>query len=209
MEQRPLGRTGLRVSVLCLGTMTFGNQNTEAEGHAQMDYALAEGINFFDTAELYAVPPSAETCGKTESIVGTWFAARKNRDKVILATKVAGAGLPWIRGGQDGIDRRNVLEAVEGSLRRLQTDYIDLYQLHWPNRSTYHFESRWSYTPANIDRARGRKFSGGAANAGRTGPRGENPACGPVQRNGLGHGEMAGSGGKTSPSPDGQHPERI
>ncbi|HRC26752.1 MAG TPA: aldo/keto reductase [Alphaproteobacteria bacterium] len=153
MEQRPLGRTGLSVSALCLGTMTFGNQNTEAEGHAQMDCALGEGVTFFDTAEMYPVPPSEATCGRTESIVGTWFATRKTRDKVILATKVAGAGLPWIRGGEAGIDRRNIVSAVEGSLKRLKTDYIDLYQLHWPNRATYHFESRWDFKPGDVDRA--------------------------------------------------------
>ncbi len=153
MEQRPLGRTGLSVSALCLGTMTFGNQNTQAEGHAQMDWALGEGVTFFDTAEMYPVPPSEATCGRTESIVGTWLAARKTRDKVVLATKVAGAGLPWIRGGAAGIDRRNIVAAVEGSLKRLQTDYIDLYQLHWPNRATYHFESRWDFSPDGAGRA--------------------------------------------------------
>lgn len=135
MEYRKLGRTGLRVSEICLGTMTWGRQNTEAEGHEQMDYALTQGINFFDTAEMYAVPPSADTYGRTETIIGTWFAARKNRDKVILASKVAGPGLPWVRGGEASIDRRNILAAIEGSLKRLQTDYIDLYQLHWSNRS--------------------------------------------------------------------------
>lgn len=149
MKYNPLGRTGLKVSEICLGTMTFGRQNTEADGHAQMDYALAQGINFFDTAELYAVPPSAETYGRTEEILGTWFAARKNRDKVILASKVAGAGMPWIRGGAARIDRKNILEAIDASLKRLQTDYIDLYQLHWPNRSAYHFNSRWDWEPAS------------------------------------------------------------
>ncbi len=149
MKHNPLGRTGLKVSEICLGTMTFGRQNTEAEGHAQMDYALAQGINFFDTAELYAVPPSAETYGRTEEIIGTWFSARKNRDKVILASKVVGGGMPWIRGGKARIDRKNILEAIDASLKRLQTDYIDLYQLHWPNRSAYHFNSRWDWEPAS------------------------------------------------------------
>lgn len=152
MQYRKLGRTGINVSAICLGTMTWGVQNTEAEGHAQMDYALDRGVNFFDTAEMYAVPPSAETYGKTEEIIGTWFAARKNRDRVILATKVAGAGLPWVRGGDAKIDRKNILAAVEGSLKRLRTDYIDLYQLHWPNRESYHFEDYWTYDASRINR---------------------------------------------------------
>jgi aryl-alcohol dehydrogenase-like predicted oxidoreductase len=147
MQYRKLGRTGLDVSLICLGTMTWGNQNTEEEGHAQMDYALTRGINFFDTAEMYAVPPSAETFGKTESIIGTWFAARKNRDKVILASKIAGPGLPWVRGGNSQINRQSLTEALEGSLKRLQTDYIDLYQLHWANRGSYHFGQYWHYAP--------------------------------------------------------------
>lgn len=153
MDRRSLGRTGLSVSTLCLGTMTFGRQTDQADAHAQMDYALAHGVDFFDMAEMYPVPPTQDTCGATETIVGAWLAARKNRDKVTVATKVAGAGFPWIRGGAEGIDRRNILEAVEGSLRRLQTDYIDLYQLHWPNRATYHFEGRWDYRPASVPRA--------------------------------------------------------
>lgn len=150
MEYRKLGRTGLEVSLIGLGTMTWGNQNIESEGHEQMDYALEQGINFFDTAEMYAVPPSPETYGKTEEIIGTWFAARGNRDKVILASKIAGPALPWIRGRKSRIDRKNILEAVEGSLKRLQTDYIDLYQLHWPNRGSYHFQQHWKYAP-NFD----------------------------------------------------------
>lgn len=152
MKYRTLGRTGLSVSAICLGTMTWGLQNTEQEGHAQMDYALSQGVNFFDTAEMYSVPPSAETYGKTESIIGTWFAARKNRDQVILASKIAGPGLPWVRGGDYQIDRKNIVLAVEASLKRLQTDYIDLYQLHWPNRGSYHFQQHWLYSP-DFDRA--------------------------------------------------------
>lgn len=144
MKYRKLGRTGLDVSLICLGTMTWGKQNSEAEGHEQMDYALERGINFFDTAEMYAVPPCAETYGKTEEIIGTWFAARNNRDKVILASKIAGPGLGWVREGKAKIDRKNILEAVEGSLKRLQTDYIDLYQLHWPNRGSYAFQRHWN-----------------------------------------------------------------
>jgi aryl-alcohol dehydrogenase-like predicted oxidoreductase len=136
MELRKLGRTDLSVSAICLGTMTWGQQNTEAEGHAQMDYALEQGINFFDTAEMYSIPPKPETQGSTERIIGTWFKARKNRDKVILATKVAGRSeATWYRGGEPTrLDRKNIEMAVEGSLKRLQTDYIDLYQLHWPDR---------------------------------------------------------------------------
>jgi aryl-alcohol dehydrogenase-like predicted oxidoreductase len=152
MKRNPLGRTGLQVSQICLGTMTWGRQNTEAEGHAQMDYALDKDINFFDTAELYAVPPTADTYGKTEIIIGTWLAARKNRDKIILASKISGKGPGWIRGGR-GFDRQGVVEAVEGSLKRLQTDYIDLYQLHWPQRGHYHFENSWDYDPYNQDRS--------------------------------------------------------
>jgi len=144
MLYRPLGTTDLNVSAICLGTMTWGVQNTEAEGHEQMDYALGEGVNFFDTAEMYAIPPSPETYGKTETIIGTWFAQRRNRSKVILATKIAGNGLKWIHRASN-INRESITEAVEGSLKRLQTDYIDLYQLHWPNRGSYHFGQFWDY----------------------------------------------------------------
>jgi len=137
MEYRQLGRTDINVSALCLGTMTWGQQNTERQGHEQMDYALAHGINFFDTAELYAIPPKAETYGRTEEIIGTWFANRKNRDKIILATKVVGASdNTWFRnsGEKAVLNADNINEAVDKSLRRLQTDYIDLYQVHWPDR---------------------------------------------------------------------------
>lgn len=147
MKYRKLGRTGSDVSVICLGTMTWGKQNTESQGHEQMDYALDQGINFFDTAEMYAVPPSPDTYGKTENIIGTWFASRKNRDKIILASKIAGPGMPWIRGQNARIDRKNILVAIEDSLKRLQTDYIDLYQLHWPNRGSYNFQRNWDYAP--------------------------------------------------------------
>ena len=138
MEFSKLGRTGLEVSRICLGTMTWGEQNSEAEGHEQMDYAVDQGINFFDTAELYAVPTSERTYGKTEEIIGTWFQKNKNREKVILATKVSGAGMPWIRNGEF-LTGDSVRAAIEGSLKRLQTDYVDLYQLHWPNRPAPHF----------------------------------------------------------------------
>ncbi len=151
MKMHRLGRTDVKVSEICLGTMTWGLQNSEAEGHEQMDYALDTGINFIDTAEMYAVPPSAETFGKTETIIGTWFKSRQNRDKVILASKVAGGGRPWVRGGR-GIDAAGVREAIEGSLRRLQTDYIDLYQVHWPRRGHYHFEGSWDYNPFTQNR---------------------------------------------------------
>ncbi len=146
MKYRKLGRTGLDVSEIGLGTMTWGLQNTQAEGFEQMDYALEQGINFFDTAEMYAIPPSAETFGTTETIIGNWFAARSNREKVILASKITGPGLAWIRGG-DVINRKNVKLAVDSSLQRLQTDYIDLYQLHWPNRGSYHFGKIWDFSP--------------------------------------------------------------
>ena len=146
MEYRKLGRSGLEVSLIGLGTMTWGRQNTEAEGHEQMDYALEQGINFFDTAEMYAIPPTADTYGSTETIIGSWFAKRKNREQVILASKIAGPGLPWIREGSE-INGRTIKLAVEDSLKRLQTDYIDLYQLHWPNRGAYHFGKQWGFQP--------------------------------------------------------------
>lgn len=139
MKKNQLGRTGLSVTDLCLGTMTWGRQNTESEGHAQMDYALEVGINFFDTAEMYAVPPTADTCGRTEEIIGTWFKTRGARDRVILATKAAGPGLPWVRDGSP-LTPSTLTAALEASLHRLQTEYIDLYQIHWPNRPFPHFE---------------------------------------------------------------------
>ena len=144
MKYRKLGNTNINVSVICLGTMTFGEQNTQQEGFEQMDYALERGINFFDTAELYAVMPRKETYGKTEEIVGNWFQERKNRDKVILASKIASKSeddLQWIREGSVnlGFDRRNMDLAIDNSLKRLKTDYIDLYQLHWPERKVPKF----------------------------------------------------------------------
>ena len=137
MERRELGRSGIRVSSICLGTMTWGEQNTESEAHAHLDLALDAGVNFIDTAEMYPILPRAETYGRTETYIGSWLKTRKKRDKVILATKVVGqARFSYIRGGNHCLDRRNIEEAVENSLRRLCTDYIDLYQLHWPDRST-------------------------------------------------------------------------
>lgn len=147
MKFREIPHTDLNVSLIGLGTMTWGEQNTEAEGHEQMDYALERGVNFFDTAEMYPVPPMAETAHETERIIGTWFADRKNRDQVILATKVAGPGphITHIRGGSR-LNREHITQAVEGSLKRLQTDYIDLYQLHWPDRPVPLFGTR-DYSP--------------------------------------------------------------
>lgn len=138
MKYSNLGTSGLTVSRVCLGTMTWGQQNTQEQGHEQMDYALERGINFFDTAELYAVPISESTSGRTEEIIGTWFQKSGKRQDVILASKVAGPGIGWIRGGEP-LTGKSVRAAVEGSLKRLQTDYIDLYQLHWPNRPFPHF----------------------------------------------------------------------
>ena len=139
MNYRKLGNTDLDVSTICLGTMTWGEQNTQEEGFNQMDYALDKGINFFDTAELYAIPPKKNTYGKTEEVIGNWFNKTKKRSKVILATKISGPGLSWIRGGGNQYDKKNLNEAVNKSLERLKTDYIDLYQLHWPERKTNYF----------------------------------------------------------------------
>lgn len=137
MKYKKLGSSDLSVSEVCLGTMTFGEQNSEAEAHQQLDYALAHGVNFIDTAEMYPVMPRAETVNRTEQYIGTWIKDSSKREKVILATKVAGPsrGMPWIRNGENDLDEKNIRTAVEGSLRRLQTDYIDLYQLHWPSRN--------------------------------------------------------------------------
>ena len=149
MEYRELGNTGIDVSVICLGTMTYGEQNTEAEAFEQMDYALSAGINFFDTAELYAIPARAETYGRTEEIIGNWLHARKNRDKIILASKIAGPGEGWvdhIRGGKTRYSRAHIESALNGSLQRLKTDYLDLYQLHWPERKT-NFFGQLGYDP--------------------------------------------------------------
>ena len=142
MKFKKLGTTNLDVSLICLGTMTWGTQNTEKDAFEQMDYSLESGINFFDTAELYSVPPNSESYGKTETMIGNWFERRNNREKIILATKVAGPGCNWIRGGRNNFDEKTIGEAIDGSLRRLKTDYIDLYQLHWPERSTNYFGKR-------------------------------------------------------------------
>ena len=142
MKFKKLGNTNLDVSLICLGTMTWGTQNTEKDAFEQMDYSFEQGINFFDTAELYSVPPTGESYGKTEVIIGNWLEKRKNRKKIILASKVAGPGCEWIRGGGNSFNEKSIGEAINGSLKRLKTDYIDLYQLHWPERSTNCFGRR-------------------------------------------------------------------
>jgi aryl-alcohol dehydrogenase-like predicted oxidoreductase len=141
MEYRRLGRSDVTVSAVCLGTMTWGSQNTQDEAFAQMDYAVGEGVNFFDTAEMYPAPPRAETYSRTEQIIGAWLASRGSRDKIVIATKAVGPGsrFPYIRDGKPRLTRAHILEAVDGSLQRLGCDYIDLYQLHWPDRSTNFF----------------------------------------------------------------------
>jgi len=144
MKYRKLGTTDIDVSVICLGTMTWGEQNTQKDGFEQMDYAVERGINFFDTAEIYAVMPRKETYGKTEEIIGNWFKEKKNRDKIILTSKIASKAendLQWIREGSKnlGFDKKNMNSAIDASLKRLQTDYIDLYQLHWPERKVPKF----------------------------------------------------------------------
>ena len=139
MNYKKLGNTDLKVSTICLGTMTWGEQNTQNEGFEQMDYALNQGVNFWDTAEIYSVPPKEKTFGHTETIIGNWFDKTKKRDKVILASKVCGPMREYVRGGGNQFGGENITEALEGSLRRLKTDYIDLYQLHWPERKTNFF----------------------------------------------------------------------
>ena len=140
METRRLGNTDLNVSALCLGTMTWGKQNNQADGFAQMDLALDHGINFFDTAEMYAVPATPDTYGKTEEIIGQWFKKTGQRNQIILASKAAGPGewIKHIRGGPR-LNQEHIFQAVEDSLKRLQTDVIDLYQMHWPDRNTNYF----------------------------------------------------------------------
>ncbi len=139
MNYKKLGNTDINLSTICLGTMTWGEQNSQEEGFQQMDYALDQGVNFWDTAELYSIPPKAETFGHTEIIIGNWFKKTKKRKQVILATKVCGPMRSYVRGGGNQYGVKNITEALEGSLKRLQTDYIDLYQLHWPERNTNMF----------------------------------------------------------------------
>tara|TARA_B100001769_G_scaffold136621_1_gene106882 strand:- start:51 stop:1091 length:1041 start_codon:yes stop_codon:yes gene_type:complete len=139
MNYRKLGNTDLNVSTICLGTMTWGEQNSESEAFDQMDFALDEGVNFWDTAELYAVPPKKETFGHTEIIIGNWLQKNNKRDKVILATKVSGPSRNYIRGGENNFTEKNLTIAINESLKRLKTDYIDLFQLHWPERNINSF----------------------------------------------------------------------
>jgi aryl-alcohol dehydrogenase-like predicted oxidoreductase len=149
MEYRRLGRSDIKVSAICLGTMIWGEQNSQDEGFQQMDYALDRGVDFWDAAEMYPVPPRAETYGRTEEIIGNWFAARGKRDKVILATKVAGPDkrLDYVRGGNPRLNLDHMTRALEASLKRLKTDYVDLYQLHWTERETNAF-GRLGYSPS-------------------------------------------------------------
>ncbi len=143
MQYNKLGNTDIDVSVICLGTMTWGEQNTESDAHQQLDYAIEQGINFIDTAELYPIPPNAQTQGLTEQYIGSWLANRQDRDKLIIATKAAGPGQDWvahIRGGPR-LNKTHIDAAIDASLQRLQTDYIDLYQIHWPQRNTNYFGS--------------------------------------------------------------------
>ncbi|MDZ4135086.1 MAG: aldo/keto reductase, partial [Paracoccaceae bacterium] len=148
MQQIPLGKSGLTVSEFCLGSMTWGSQNTEAEAHTQIACALDHGVTFWDTAEMYPTSPvRTETIGLTETIIGNWFAARGGRDKVVLASKISGAGQKFVRDGAP-VTGASLRQSLDGSLRRLQTDYIDLYQIHWPNRGSYHFRKIWDFAPA-------------------------------------------------------------
>ncbi len=143
MEYSTLGSSGLKVSRVCLGSMTWGTQNNQQDANEQIDYALTQGINFIDTAEMYSIPPTPESYGKTETIIGNWLNANpQKRQDIVLATKIAGNGLPYIREGKN-ITGKAIIASVDASLKRLQTDYIDLYQLHWPNRFSPHFGKHW------------------------------------------------------------------
>lgn len=157
MEYRPLGDTGLKVSSICLGTMTWGEQNSEAEAHEQLDRALERGVNFIDTAEIYPVPPRTETYGRTEEYLGTWLKRRGRRDDVVVATKIAGPGLDTPPEGSRTFDPESLERALDDSLRRLQTDHVDLYQLHWPERSANYF-GRLDYTAQHEERDEGARL---------------------------------------------------
>ena len=152
MQFKNLGQSELRVSSYCLGTMTFGESTSEKDGHEQMDLSIDVGINFFDTAEMYPTCPlRPETTGDTEVIIGNWIDKnRSKRSDIILATKISGIGYEAVRSGE-GINRDSIKVAIEGSLQKLKTDYVDLYQLHWPNRGSYHFRQNWNYNPSNQD----------------------------------------------------------
>ena len=152
MQFKNLGQSELRVSSYCLGTMTFGETTSEKDGHEQMDLSIDAGINFFDTAEMYPTCPlRPETTGDTEVIIGNWIDKnRSKRSDIILATKISGIGYEAVRSGE-GINRDSIKVAIEGSLQKLKTDYVDLYQLHWPNRGSYHFRQNWNYNPSNQD----------------------------------------------------------
>lgn len=151
MKYLKLGNTDIDISRICLGTMTWGKQNTQAQGFEQMDYALSQGVNFWDTAEMYAVPPCPKTYGKTEEIIGNWIKATNKRSEIVLATKLS--PLPWARGEEEpAINKQNIITAVDNSLKRLQTDYIDLYQFHWAaNRPNYHFAGVWDFVPSSAE----------------------------------------------------------
>jgi len=155
MQYKHLGSSDIQVSAICLGTMTFGEQNTHVEGHHQLDWAIEYGINFIDTAELYAIPPKAETYGRTEEIIGSWLTQRGRRDDLVIASKIAGAGEDWIphiREGKTRFNTEHITQALDASLKRLQTDYLDLYQLHWPERQTNYF-GKLGYQQADNEQA--------------------------------------------------------
>lgn len=151
MKLKKLGRTDIEVSEICLGSMTWGSQNSEAEAHEQLDYAVDQGVNFIDTAEMYPTTPRlAETTGRTEEYIGTWLKNRADREKLVIATKITGEGNKDVRNGSR-VTGALIREALEDSLTRLQTDHIDLYQLHWPNRGSYHFRKYWTFDPNNLN----------------------------------------------------------
>ena len=180
MKRTTLGRTGIEVSEFCLGTMTWGSQNSEAEGHAQIDLALDQGVDFLDTAEMYPTNPvRAETVGRTEEIIGSWIAKTGRRDDLVIATKIAGPGNMQVREGAP-ITPESLRACVDASLRRLGTDRIDLYQLHWPNRGSYHFRQNWGFDPSRQDAGRARDEMRAVAEA-----LGEIVAAGKVRAFGL------------------------
>ena len=195
MQYRPLGRSNLKVSALCLGTMTWGEQNTQQEAFAQIDRARDAGVNFIDTAEMYPVPPKAETSGATETIIGNFFQQRGEREKWILASKITGPGngISHLRGGRTRFTREHINQAIEGSLKRLQTDYIDLYQLHWPDRQT-NFFGQLGYRPGGA----GRPDQGRQGASYRT-----------VERNPLGRQSLPASGGIPRLAAHGLDPEPL